>query len=82
MTVENLKGEFKKPTCKQLNHSCSIRYECFDCELVNSAKLSVVLREDLSFATEIRVNVTSSSSIPDSYSSTAVFIPGETDKLF
>ncbi len=44
--------------------------------------MSLVLSESLSFATDIEVNVTSSSSIPDEYSSTAIYIEGESDRLF
>lgn len=82
ISQENLIGEFSQPICKDMKHYCSISYICNQCELTNSAKLSLVLKESLSFATEMKVNVTSSSSIPNSYSSTSVFIPGEADKLF
>ena len=82
ISIENIDGQFELPSCEDLQHTCFIRYSCKNCELKNSAKLSVVLSENLSFANKIRVNVTSSSSIPEEYSSISIFQASEYDHLF
>lgn len=80
--TQNINGKFLKPYCEDLEYYCFIRLTCNNCELQSSGKLSLVLSEGLSFATDIQVNVTSSSSIPDEYSSTTIYIEGGSDKLF
>lgn len=61
---------------------CRMRFVCKNCEIDTGAKLSVVLSEILSYSTEIIVNVTTSSSIPNENSGIRRHLSAESGKLF
>jgi hypothetical protein len=77
----NLDGKLKKTTCQRIQSDCLIRIEYENCELTNSGSVTVDLTESLSFATEISMNVTISSSIPNEYSSITSFIDNPSDTI-
>lgn len=66
---DNLEGTLSQPKCQKLSNDCNIHFHCHDCELTNPGSISLILSEDRSYATDIILNITASSSIPNQYSS-------------
>jgi hypothetical protein len=66
---DNLEGTLSQPKCQKLSNDCKIQFHCYDCELSNPGNLHLILSEDRSYATDIILNITASSSIPNQYSS-------------
>ena len=67
---------------KDNNNSCIIIFACDNCYIDTAGSLSLVLSEESSFAAGIFVNVTSSSSIPNSYSYIQTGIYSASDAIF
>jgi hypothetical protein len=75
-------GNYQTPICSKRENTCFIKYSCLNCEFKQSGKTSLVILEDLSFASKIQVNITSSSSIQDSYSSVTSELSSEYDTIY
>ena len=69
ISEEYLYGKFSEPICVKRSADCFVRAVCKDCELRSTGSISIVMAETQSFAAEIYVNVTTSSSIPEEVSS-------------
>ncbi|OMJ66282.1 hypothetical protein SteCoe_36931 [Stentor coeruleus] len=66
----NLQGSSFNYTCSiDENESCVIKVMCYECEIQADASIFVNSKEELSYASEIHVNITSDSSIPNQISS-------------
>jgi hypothetical protein len=62
--------------------SCTINLYYFGCEVNSQSSISILLKEKFSYASSISVNVSSTSSIPDSISSETVFVTAKNNSLF
>ena len=63
-------------------NSCKIFIKCKNAEIKHGSQISVGLTEKLSYASGIRVNLTSSSSIPDQISSVVLAIKPNSGQIF
>ena len=66
--MDNLEGRIQNLKCEKQELDCTVSFECSDCELVSTGSISIEIDEMDSFATGISIEVSSSSSIPDEYS--------------
>ena len=66
--IYNLVGRLQNPQCEKQELDCTVSFECLDCELVSTGSINIEIEEMDSYATGISIEVSSSSSIPDEYS--------------
>ena len=64
------------------SNSCKIVIKCKNAEISTGSQISVSLTEKLSYASGIRINLTSSSSVPDQISSVFLSIKPSAGKVF
>ena len=64
------------------SNSCKIVVKCRHAEITKGSQISVSLTEKLSYASGIRINLTSSSSVPDQISSVYLSIKPSSGKVF
>ncbi|OMJ80673.1 hypothetical protein SteCoe_19006 [Stentor coeruleus] len=70
INTTNLYGSSFKYSCEiSENDACIVKVTCYDCELRGGASIFINSKEKLSLASEIYVNITSDSSIPNEISS-------------
>lgn len=69
-------------SCVLIEASCIIKFECLRCEIDSQSSVSIYLNEKFSYASSISVNLTSTSSIPDSISSEISTISTTDNQLF
>lgn len=67
---------------KDIEDTCTITYICENCWFKSGPELQVELQEDYSFAAGVFLNITTSSSIPESVSSIYVGILADKGKVF
>lgn len=65
----NVKRSKNSISCKMEGTTCKIKYKCENCEINAESYVKIELQQQQSYATEIAVNITSDSSIPESRSS-------------
>lgn len=82
ISQEYLDGKFSEPVCEKKSSDCFVRTVCRNCELTNTGSTTIVMSESQSFAAEIYVNVTTSSSIPDEVSSIFTVITADENTIF
>ncbi|OMJ74619.1 hypothetical protein SteCoe_26399 [Stentor coeruleus] len=83
-TIEGLSYSSVTNTCEMIDSNCIVRLEFSNLELIQSiASVYIELKESRSFANNIGVNITSSSSIPNEVSNIFVIIePPSKNYLF
>mmetsp|Transcript_34315 Transcript_34315/g.60062 ORF Transcript_34315/g.60062 Transcript_34315/m.60062 type:complete len:1187 (+) Transcript_34315:3689-7249(+) len=69
-------------TCSHASKVCYIEWSCFNCKIETGAYLVYDLQQEGSSADKIKANVTTSSSIPDEFSSIEQSIKSEFDTVF
>ncbi|OMJ80671.1 hypothetical protein SteCoe_19004 [Stentor coeruleus] len=92
INITNLKGSSFSYSCSiDENESCIIKVTCFNCEIQADASIFVNSKGKFSYASEIYVNITSNSSIPEKISSiknglfaseSSVFIGSEPSEFY
>ncbi|OMJ86525.1 hypothetical protein SteCoe_11941 [Stentor coeruleus] len=65
----NVKRSQNSISCRMEGTTCKINYKCKNCEINAESYVKIDLQQRQSYATEISINVTSDSSIPESRSS-------------
>jgi hypothetical protein len=78
----NLVGNIEIIKCEKVQSDCYITVFCENCELRKAASIELILNEDRSFASDIRVKVSSSSSIPYETSSITTIIPNNGNYIY
>jgi hypothetical protein len=79
---DNLERTLNMPTCEKVQSDCYIKFECSNCEVTKSGSVEISLNENQSFASDINVKVTSSSSIPGETSSITTLITNTGNYVF
>ena len=69
-------------SCQQTGSSCTISFMCLNCVIGSQASVRFILQSAHSYSSSINVNVTSTSSIPESVSSVYTSIAAQFSKLF
>lgn len=69
-------------TCKQIEKTCDVEWVCNNCIIKTGAFIQYEMQQRESYADAIMANVTSSSSIPDEFSSILQTITAEFDKVY
>lgn len=83
MTAENFSNNNNQSySCEYQDGSCIINYKCYGCDIGSKSSVLFYLNEDFSFCTEIMVNLSSSSSIPESISSESISIAANDQQIF
>lgn len=82
LITDNVIGTLNEPTCEKIGNDCYIKIVCMNCEIIKAGSIEVVLNENQSFATDIRVKVTSSSSIPSQTSGISTSILNQQNTIF
>ncbi|OMJ89839.1 hypothetical protein SteCoe_7921 [Stentor coeruleus] len=67
---------------KDADNTCIVSYFCSKCEINLNSTLKLTFIEKLSYATDILVNITSESSIPESSSSVSMQITPDSGNIF
>jgi hypothetical protein len=80
-TTLNVDG-FQKVSCFEVDKDCSVQLICLDCDIQTGARVDFALSEPTSFTSLISANLTSTSSIPDEYSSIQQSIESSPNFLF
>jgi hypothetical protein len=66
--MDNLIGRFTENKFERDGTLCIVSFKCLECELTNTGSLTLTMVEDESYATDIYITISSSSSIPGEYS--------------
>jgi len=83
ISVTNFKVTgYPTKSCTQVNDICEIVWECSDCDIETGAYINYEMQQPKSYADTIIANVTTSSSIPDEFSSIEQSIKSEFDTVF
>lgn len=82
VTSVNLKGSKYVKCNSNSKNDCFIEFKCTNCYLENSGMVQISSIERSSYTTNIKLNVTSSSSIPDESSSLSTFIEPSSTLVF
>jgi hypothetical protein len=80
--MEYIEGNISNLKCSLDRNCCIVSLKCVNCMLTNSANVILTMLEEQSYATEIYISVTSSSSIPEGGSSLLTKISANDDKFF
>lgn len=79
----NIHSEGKSVSCKKEPQYCAVTYKCYNCELTRTGTFTLKMVEDESYATDIYVSISSSSSIPGEKSTlTTIVTASSIDKYF
>lgn len=83
LTTENIRSSSSHYTCDLTStETCNVNFTCNNCIIDTGARLSIVLSQQLSYATGIQVNITSDSSLPNQPSSIYSKISPNTNYMF
>ena len=80
--ASNFDIEHGKFSCQQTGNSCTISFMCLKCVIGSQASVRFILQSSHSYSSSININVTSTSSIPESNSSVYTSITAQHSKLF
>lgn len=69
-------------SCSLVEKTCIIELSCFNCEIDSQSYIVLLLNEKFSYASSITVNITSTSSIPESISSETSIASTTNHQLF
>ena len=69
-------------SCQQTKNSCIVSFICLKCVIGSQASVRFILQSAYSYSSSININVTSTSSIPESISSVHTSITAQHSKLF
>ena len=69
-------------SCQQTGSSCTVSFMCLKCVIGSQASVRFILQSPYSYASSININVTSTSSIPESVSSVYTSITAKYSMLF
>lgn len=79
--VEQVSGHYTV-SCVKVENSCMISVKCYGCEMNTGSKVKYFMLDSFSYSTGISVNMTSTSSIPDEYSSIEQSIVADKNYVF
>ena len=77
-----INGKETPIVCTKEDNDCTITYKCTDCEVETGGVLNYDLSELNSYATEIAVNITTTSSIPDENSFVSKNVKADSNTVF
>lgn len=64
ISMDNLEGYITHMNLQKDTTHCMVSFKCYNCELLSTGSLTLTMEEDDSYATDIYVTISSSSSIP------------------
>lgn len=82
ITQQNVNGIIKDIHMTRHTSDCLVTFKCLECEILQSSRILLTLSESLSYANNILVNVTSTSSIPNEFSSVTSQLSADKDAVF
>jgi hypothetical protein len=79
---DNLNGALDIETCEKIQSDCIVTVVCLNCDLYRAGSIHLIMNEDQSFASDIEVKITVSSSIPGETSSITTSIINSGNTIF
>lgn len=81
LRYDNIQGRFNQ-RCYKVQNSCYIKITCEECEIISQGSVEFTSYEAKAYASMIKANITSFSSIPDQFSSISISEYAKASRVF